>query len=129
MSGIKQADSVSMSYQVNVGGKRPPEVKHCPEKPGQLFFKRGKLSSNHNYPVILRILGFFSSSFSRKIHHPWLQIAPQYHRVDHFSRGMLNFRGCMSCCYWILILSTPHPCIGGSGNPPFLRHEKKTPEM
>ena len=28
------------------------------------------------YPVILRILGFFSSSFSRKIQHPWLQIAP-----------------------------------------------------
>ncbi len=38
MSGIKQADSVSMSYQVNVGGKRPPEVKHRPEKPGPLFF-------------------------------------------------------------------------------------------
>ena len=26
----------------------------------------------NNYPVILRILGFFNSSFSRKIHHPWL---------------------------------------------------------
>ena len=27
-------------------------------------------------PLILRILGFFSSPFSRKLHHPWLQIAP-----------------------------------------------------
>ena len=26
--------------------------------------------SDFNYPVILRILGFFSSSFSRKLHHP-----------------------------------------------------------
>ena len=26
--------------------------------------------------MILRILGIFISSFSRKIHHPWIQIAP-----------------------------------------------------
>ena len=31
---------------------------------------------HHRYPVILRILEFFSSSFSRKIHNPWVQIAP-----------------------------------------------------
>ncbi len=28
------------------------------------------------YPVILKILGFFSSSLSRKIHHPWLLSSP-----------------------------------------------------
>ena len=28
------------------------------------------------YPVIFRILGFFSSSFSRKIDHPWLLSSP-----------------------------------------------------
>ena len=27
---------------------------------------------DEDYPVILRLLGFFSSSFSRKIHHPWV---------------------------------------------------------
>ena len=31
---------------------------------------------SHDYPAILRILGFFSSSFSRKRHHPCLPIAP-----------------------------------------------------
>ena len=30
----------------------------------------------YSYPVILRILWFFSSSFSRKIHHPWLLSSP-----------------------------------------------------
>ena len=35
-----------------------------------------------NYPVILRILGFFSSSFSRKIHYPWRPLSlPKCHRV------------------------------------------------
>ena len=33
--------------------------------------------------MILRILGFFSSSFSRKIHHPWRPLSlPQYHRLS-----------------------------------------------
>ena len=34
------------------------------------------LKKSCNYPVILRILGFFSSSFSRKIHHPCLLAPP-----------------------------------------------------
>ena len=38
------------------------------------------LLQSHNgavpYPVILRILGFFSSSFSWKIHHSWLLSSP-----------------------------------------------------
>ena len=28
-----------------------------------------------DYPVILRIFGFFRPSLSRTIHHPWLQIS------------------------------------------------------
>ena len=35
---------------------------HCPIRP--------------IYHVIFRILGFFSSSFTRKIHHPWRPLAP-----------------------------------------------------
>ena len=32
--------------------------------------------------MILRILAFFSSSFSRKIHHPWRPLSlPQYYRL------------------------------------------------
>ena len=34
------------------------------------------LQFNHGYPVILRMLGFFSSSFSGKIQHPWLLSSP-----------------------------------------------------
>ena len=59
-----------------------------------------KQSYNHYYPVILRILGFFSSSFSRKIHHPWRpQSLPQYHRVvvlQHFTSKSLT-RSCRCC--------------------------------
>ena len=37
--------------------------------------------------VILMILGFFSSSFSRKIHNPWVQIAPPRTHTNKASRG------------------------------------------
>ena len=43
-------------------------------RPGVL--KGMVILKNHGYPVILRILGFFSSPFSRKIHHPWLLSSP-----------------------------------------------------
>ena len=45
------------------------------------FCKPGKLSKTD-----LSILGFFGSLFSRKIHHPWRHLLPQYHRIffgDH----------------------------------------------
>ena len=47
-------------------------------KPCRLHMSSGNKTRNrdmnHNYPVILRILGFFSFSFNRKIHHPWLTL-------------------------------------------------------
>ena len=46
------------------GCGRPVESELARQKPW-LFYLR-----------FLMILGFFSSSFGRKIHHPWLQIAP-----------------------------------------------------
>ena len=48
---------------------------HCARKSGRVaIFVNGCVffPGIVIYPVILRILGFFRSSFSRKIHHPWL---------------------------------------------------------
>ena len=58
--------------------KNPNNNKKETLKPCRLQMSSGNKTHirdmNHNYPVILRILGFFSSSFSRKIHHPWLTL-------------------------------------------------------
>ena len=42
----------------------------------------------YNYIVSLRILWFFSSSFSRKIHHP---CSPNFHKV--VGKGHVSFLG------------------------------------
>lgn len=41
--------------------------------------------ANINYHVILRILGFFSSSFNRRIHHPWPFSSPILNGSQHVS--------------------------------------------
>jgi len=46
----------------------------------------------NNYPVILRILGFFNSSFSGKIHHPWL--APLISWVAINPASLVSEMGC-----------------------------------
>ena len=45
-----------------------------------------KFKRKNDYPVILRTLGFFSSSFGRKIHHPRFQ-----DRMCGFSRFQERF--------------------------------------
>ena len=64
-----------LSYpSVNIEMKNGLFVNICPIEPW--YFPLSTELQYHEhvqkciYPVILRILGFFSSSFSRKIHHP-----------------------------------------------------------
>ena len=56
---------------------------HLPVSPQKVFEKKHVTIHSSSYPLILRILGFFSSSFGRKIHHPWRPFArsPRSHRV------------------------------------------------
>ena len=59
---------------------------------------RRKFKRKNDYPVILRILGFFSSSFGRKIHHPRFQDRQKrrsswwsFWGVIFFPRGFADF--------------------------------------
>ena len=44
------------------------------------------VSNLSTYPVILMILGFFCSSFSRTIHHPWLHIQVSFQVIKMWNR-------------------------------------------
>lgn len=44
------------------------------------------ISDKANYPVFLRILKFFSSSFSKTIHHLWLVRSPNITGLSEFRK-------------------------------------------
>ena len=65
---------------------QPPENKVGPKHPvinGVTWHGAPFFLAENNYPMILRILGFFSSLLTWQIHHPWRPFTlPQYHRLD-----------------------------------------------
>ena len=71
-----------------------------------------------DYPVILRIQGFFSSSFSGKIHHPWRpKSLPQYHRVFDDFRSSASILLGVSYGQWLFLVPLKGG-IGGIVHPP-----------